>query len=380
MKNLYQYLAPFLADTFGFQEVVDCTDGMGILEDCSPYKGAASRASSKAGRPGPSRLVSSNIRMEDVIGGTKNRLLEAFRTNAERYRPAFVLIGNAPVALMIGTDLEDVAASITGESGIPAAAVELGGHKYYDSGLSAALLALAKLFVRPSEDKIPNGINLLGGNAIDFAQHNVQGIRQWAEEQGFTVVSQWGGPETAEQFKQAGMAQVNLVTAASGLATARWMEKQLGIPYVAAAPFGASWSGQVARALRQGEQSAYTPSGDSPKILLLGEQLTCNAIRATLEMDFGVTGVAVASFFTMDKALTAPGDQRLKSESALQKLLADNDWNLALGDPELNVFPAAPRWAPLSHGAVGFEGRIPPLVGEQLNRWLEDVLPKEEQK
>ncbi len=93
MKNLYQYLAPFLADTFGFQEVVDCTDGMGILEDCSPYKGAASRASSKAGRPGPSRLVSSNIRMEDVIGGTKNRLLEAFRTNAEHYRPAIGLFG-----------------------------------------------------------------------------------------------------------------------------------------------------------------------------------------------------------------------------------------------------------------------------------------------
>ncbi|MCD8332127.1 MAG: hypothetical protein LUB63_06365 [Oscillospiraceae bacterium] len=377
MKNLYQYLAPFLADTFGFQEVIDVTDGMGILEDCSPYKGMVSRADPNA-EYGSSRLVSSNIRMEDVIGGTKDRLLQTFQANAGRYDPAFVLVGNAPVALMIGTDLEDVAASITGESGIPAAAVELGGHKYYDSGVSAALLALAKLLIRPSEEKIQNGINLLGGNAIDFAQHNVQGIRQWAEEQGFSVVSQWGGPETAENLKRAGMAQVNLVTADSGLAAARWMEKQLGIPYVAATPFGASWSAQVAAALRQGKQPDYTPSGGPFQVLLLGAQLTCSAIRATLELDFGVTGVAVASFFTMDKALAVPGDQRLKSESALQKLLADSSWRLALGDPELNGFPAVPPWVPLSHGAVGFEGSIPPLVGAQLNRWLENALPKEE--
>ncbi|MCC8121073.1 MAG: hypothetical protein LIO42_03605 [Oscillospiraceae bacterium] len=377
MKNLYQYLAPFLADTFGFQEVIDVTDGMGILEDCSPYKGMVSRADPNA-EYGSSRLVSSNIRMEDVIGGTKDRLLQTFRANVGRYDPAFVLVGNAPVALMIGTDLEDVAASITAESGIPAAAVELGGHKYYDSGLSAALLALAKLLVRPSEEKIQSGINLLGGNAIDFAQHNVQGIRQWAEEQGFFVVSQWGGPEKAENLKRAGMAQVNLVTAASGLSAARWMEKQLGIPYVSAAPFGASWSAQVAAALRQGKQPDYTPSGGPSQVLLLGEQLTCSAIRATLELDFGVTGVAVASFFTMDKALAVPGDQRLKSESALQKLLADSSWRLALGDPELNEFSTAPPWVPLSHGAVGFEGSIPPLVGAQLNRWLENALPKEE--
>ncbi len=377
MKNLYQYLAPFLADTFGFQEVIDVTDGMGILEDCSPYKGMVSRADPSA-EYGGSRLVSSNIRMEDVIGGTRDRLLQTFRANAGRYDPSFVLVGNAPVALMIGTDLEDVAASITAESGIPAAAVELGGHRYYDSGVSATLLALAKLLVHPSEEKIQNGINLLGGNAIDLARHNVRGIRQWAEEQGFSVISQWGGPESAENLKRAGMAQVNLVTAASGLATARWMEKQLGIPYVAAAPFGASWSAQVAAALRQRKQPDYTPSGGPPQILLLGEQLTCNAIRATLELDFGVTGVQVASFFTMDKALSELKDQRLKSETALQTLLAEGGHRLALGDPELNRFPQAPRWVPLSHGAVGLEGSIPPLVGAQLNRWLENALPKEE--
>lgn len=174
------------------------------------------------------------------------------------------------------------------------------------------------------------------------------------------------------------MAQVNLVTAASGLAAARWMERRLGIPYVAAAPFGASWSAQVAAALRRGEQPNSTPGGGPPKILLLGEQLTCSAIRATLELDFGVTGVQVASFFTMDKALSAPEDQRLKSESALQSLLTEGGHVLALGDPELNVFPQAPRWVPLSHGAVGFEGSIPLLVGGQLNRWLEKTLPKED--
>lgn len=376
MKILYKYLAPFLADTFGFQEVIDVTDGMGILDDCSPYKGMVSRADSEAVYGG-SHLVTSRIRMSDVIGGTKDQLLKTFRDNAGRYNPAFVLVGNAPVALMIGTDLEDVTSAITAESGIPAAAVELGGHKYYDSGISSTLLALAKLLVQPSEEKIPGGINLLGGNAIDFAQRNVQGIRQWAKDNGFTVLSQWGGPERTENLKRAGMAQINLVTAACGLAAAKWMKQELGIPYIAAAPFGGSWSAQVADALRQGVQPANLPGTQPAKVLIIGEQLTSNAIRTTLEQDFGVTGVQVATFFTLDKSLAAPGDRKIKGEEALKALLTEGGYDLVLADPDLNVFPQSPRWVPLPHGAVGFDGQIPALVGAELNRWLKDVFSKE---
>lgn len=381
MNNLYKYLVPFLADTFGFQEVIDITDGMGILDDCSPYKGQVSRTDTAEPYAG-SRMVTSWIRMEDVIGGTKNKILETFRKSYREFDPAFVLIGTAPVASMIGTDLEDVADSITRESGIPAAAVELNGHKYYDQGISTALLALAKLLAQPAQEKIPGGINLIGGNAIDWTAQNVRDVRAWAETNGFHVVSQWGGRETAANLRLAAKAEVNLVTAASGLAVAKWMEQEFDIPYIAAAPFGRSWAGWIADALKNSTQPEPPQSEEPANVLIIGEQLTSNAIRATLALDYGIRGADVATFFTFNKAMADAGDKRVKSEDALQKLMQNGGYDLIIADPELRVLaPEDCHWIDLPHGAVCFEYTgvpVPQLTGESLNRWLDRVLPRKD--
>ena len=381
MNNLYKYLTPFLADTFGFQEVIDVTDGMGILDDCSGYKGRVSRTDTAEPYAG-SRMVTSWIRMEDVIGGTKNKILETFRNSYQEFDPAFVLIGTAPVASMIGTDLEDVADSIARESGIPAASVELNGHKYYDQGISETLLALAKLLVQPAQEKIPGGINLIGGNAIDWTTRNVRGVRTWAEANGFQVVSQWGARETSDNLRQAAKAEINLVTAASGLATAKWMEQEFDIPYVAAAPFGRSWADRTAAAVKNGTQPEPPQSEEPSSVLIIGEQLTSNAIRATLALDYDIRGVDVATFFTFNKALANPNDKRLKSEDALKKLMQSGNYDLIIADPDLRVLaPEDRRWIDLPHGAVCFEcagDAVPPLTGENLNRWLDRILPRKD--
>lgn len=380
MNNLYKYLTPFLADTFGFQEVLDVTDGMGILDDCSPYKGQVSRTDT-AEPYGGLRMVSSWIRMEDVISGTKAKLLETFRNSCKDFDPAFVLIGTGPVASMIGTDLEDVADSITRESGIPAAAVELNGHKYYDQGISETLLALAKLLVQPAEEKIPGGINLIGGNAIDWTARNVRDVRTWAEENGFHVVSQWGGRETADNLRQAAKAEINLVTAASGLAVAKWMEQEFDIPYVAAAPFGRSLADRVASAVKSGTQPELPQSEEPASVLIVGEQLTSNAIRATLALDYDIRGVDVATFFTFNKALAQPNDKRVKGEDAMKKLMGGG-YDLIIADPDLRVLaPENCHWIDLPHGAICFENTgdpVPLLTGENLNRWLDRVLPRKD--
>lgn len=377
MNNLYKQLAPFLADTFGFQEVMDVTDGMGILDDCSPYKGAASRTADRESFDG-SRMVSTWIRSEDVIGGTKAKLLETFRSNYRQFDPAFVMLSTAPVSSMIGTDLEDAAAAITAESGIPAASVELAGHKYYDHGISETLLALAKLLVEPAQEKIPNGINLIGGNAIDWSAQTVEAVQMQMHKRGFPVVSQWGGRERAENLRQAAKAEMNLVTAASGLATAKWMQREFGIPYVAAVPFGIHWSSRITFALRD-----KTPldlpeiSTDNAHILLLGEQLTCNAIRAALQEDYNVSGAHVATFFTFEKSLALPGDRRLKSEDALKELLHSGVYDLVIGDRDYSVLaPDGLDWVDLPHGAVRVSGggSFPDLTYFNLNCWLESEL------
>ena len=383
MNNLYQYLPPFLADTFGFQEIVDVTDGMGILDDCSPYKGKVSRTDLKEPYPG-SRMVVSWTRSEDIINGTKDKLLAAFRGSCREFDPAFVLISTAPASSMIGTDLEDVAASITRESGLPAAAIDLTGHKYYDHGISQTLLALAKLLVEPTEEKIPHGINLLGGNAIDWSAQILREIRAWMLKRGFHVISQWGGRERAANLKQAAKAELNLVITVSGLATAKWMEREFGIPYIAAAPFGTDWCARLRCAMVYPDQpearaALEMPADESaPHILILGEQLTGNAIRNTLQHAYRMGGAHVATFFTFERSLSRPGDRRLKSEDDLSELLNSGVYDLVIGDRELSALaPEGLRWIDLPHGAirVDYEGEgFPSLIYSNLNYWLDHAL------
>ncbi len=380
MNNLYQYLPPFLADTFGFQEVVDVTDGMGILDDCSAYKGKVSRTDIHEPYRG-SRMVCSWIRSEDIISGTKAKLMETFRHSYRDFDPAFVLLSNSPVASMIGTDLEDVADTITRESGIPAAPVELNGHKFYDHGISQTLLALAKLLVEPTEEKIPHGVNLLGGNAIDWSAQTLRDIKEWIAKRGFKVISQWGGPERAENMKQAAKAELNLVTAVSGLATAKWMEREFGIPYIAAVPFGTDWCARLrcAMAFPDQKEALELPEDNTPPhILILGEQITSNAIRNTLQHAYKMGGAHVATFFLFDKSLSRPGDKRLKGEDDLKDLLHSGTYDLVIGDRDLSVLaPEGLRWVDLPHGAVrvDYEGEgFPSLLYSDLNYWLDHAL------
>ncbi len=380
MNNLFKYLPPFLADTFGFQEVMDITDGMGILDDCSAYKGQVSRTDSAEPYSG-SRMVCSWIRSEDIINGTKAKLLETFRKSYQNFDPAFVMVSTSPVSSMIGTDLEDVAASITAESGIPASSVDLTGHKYYDHGISETLLALAKLLVEPANETIPGGINLLGGNALDWSAQTVRNICVWAQQQGFTVISRWGGKETAQNLRQAAKAQINLVTAASGLAPAKWMEREFDIPYIAAVPFGESWSEAIAAALKEQRPMTNPPfDTENARVLILGEQLTANALRAALS-DLGMSA-HVATFYNFDKKLSLSGDKRLKSEDALKELLYSGSYDLVIGDADLRLIaPEGLRWIDLPHGAIrfGYEGEgFPNLLEHNLQCWLNMQLAGEE--
>jgi len=384
MKNLYKYLPPFLADTFGFQEIIDVTDGMGILDDCSAYKGKVSRTDIHEPYRG-SRMVCSWIRMEDVIGGTKAKLMETFRKSCKEFDPSFVLVSNAPVSSMIGTDLEDVTDTITAESGIPAASIDLTGHKYYDHGLSKTMLTLAKLLVEPTGEKIPHSVNLIGGNAIDWSAQTMREIRTWITKRGFQIVSQWGSMERAANLKQAARAELNLVLTVSGLATAKWMEKEFGIPYIAAAPFGTDWCARLRCAMCYPDQRDVLELPEDtaePHILILGEQLTANAIRNTLQHAYKMGGTHVATFFTFEKSLSRPGDKRLKSEDDLKELLHSGTYDLVIGDQELSVLaPEGVRWVDLPHGAirVNYEGEgFPSLIYSNLNFWLDSALAEKE--
>lgn len=377
MVKLWKKLPPLMADNFGFIEVMNKTDGMGIIDDCSEYRTSAERRRGRR-RTGEldMRVVHTEISSEDVVTGTRQKVLDTFREYQQTFRPEFVLLSAGPCSAMIGTDLEEIAENIGLDSSIKTAAVKLSGHKTYEVGISETLLAMAKLLTKPGDVR-KNCINLLGANTLDWQEENAASLRGWIEEKGLHVIADLGGSEKAENIAKAAEASVNLVVTVSGLAAAKYLKKEYGTPYIAMAPFGKNRTVRMLAALETQKQpeNSLQSENQQPGILIVGEQLLANAIRETLFCDYGMKNVRVCTFYTLEKDLAQPGDKRIRSEQEAEKLLKEGGFHTIIADPLLRCFaPKDSRWIDLPHKAFQLYGEHQPLplfLGENLDKWLE---------
>ena len=432
MAKLWKKLPPPMADNFGFIEVLNKTDGMGIIDDCSEYRTSAERRRRhRENGEAQMRVVHTEIGPEDVVSGTRQKVLDAFEDGRRDLTPEFVLLSAGPCSAMIGTDLEEIAETIGQSSGIKAAAVKLSGHKAYDTGISETLLAMAKLLTKPG-NICPSSVNILGATALDWQEENAGALRGWLESQDFSaamhttktsgerflvamhttktsggrflVTADFGGAERAENIARAAEAQVNLAVTVSGLAAAKYLKSRYGTPYIAAAPFGKSWTERVLEALGSGTQPEQGTAGQKsesgarsgetecgrqventePEVLIICEQFMGNAIRETLIRDYGMENVRVYTFYMMEKSLSQPGDGRLRSEQEAEKLLKEGGFHTIIADPLLRCFaPEGSRWIDLPHKVFQLYGEHPALplfFGENLNKWLDEQLRKTEEK
>ena len=386
MKRLWKTIPPCLSDILGFQALMNNTEGLGIIDDASGYKPLrclsgenrhlGGRHGGKRGGSFPSeRLVVSDLDETDIITGTETKICRAADMGVAEYHPKFVLLATAPCAAMIGSDLTTTAQYITQKYGIPAAVVDIDGQKDFLYGISLTLETMGKLLLEQKET-IPNRVNLLGCHSVDWSEGMAQETAQWLEGNGFQVLSRWGSKESTENLKCASAAAVNLVVNVSGLRLARYMERELGIPYIVGAPFGQTRCAYLVDALRSGQSFTQTEgAAESPQVLIIGEQLMADAIRCALE-DRGFTHVRVCSFFEMDKQEMRPGDKKLISEDDLAAELADPELRLVFGDIDCRMGTQV-KWVPLpnqaSHSPTTLTAPFP-LTNDLLDRWLNDVL------
>lgn len=397
MKRLWKTIPPCFSDVLGFEAVINETGGLGIVDDSSRYKplkmdrnghphhghGGPGGRPGGPGRGGPGghgipgvRVIDSEIRNADIIHGTQRKVLDAYDGGADAYHPDFVLLTYAPSASMIGSDLDAAAEEIGGRSGLPAACVNLHGDKDYLYGVSCTLEAMGRLLLTRRET-VPNTVNLLGCNTLDWDKETLAAADALLLEAGFKVLSHWGMKETTENLRQAAAASVNLVVTAAGFRLARYMESEFGIPYVAGAPFGAAQWEDLLDQLRHGARPAEPTACAEPEVLVIGEQLTACAIRQAL-LRRGLNNIQVLSFYEMDKAWMQPGDQKLSGEDELTRKAQQPSVRLVLGDPDFQA--AAGRevpWIGLPNGAS--QSPVHPIpnfnmAGAALDAWLDSVL------
>lgn len=405
MKNLWTTLPPLMSDSSGLIEVIKHTDGCAVVDDSGDFRTGGSRGGGGGHGGGPggrggmdwhgghggfggghgghggrggggkggsnTRTVVSGANSQDVTTGTRDAILDAFQGARMRFDPNFVLLSSGPCGAMIGTDLTEIAETITAEYGLPAAAVELTGQKTYDIGISKTIEGMAKLLAEPVE-QVTGTINLLGATSLDWAADDLDELKAWTEQQGYRILSAPGTAVTAEQLKQMGSAQINLVTTVSGLAAARYLQDRFGTPFVAGAPFGVKRCTKLADLLNVPclPEPAEPVEADT---LIIGEQFAANALREALE-DAGISkGVDIATFYQLDKAYARKGDRKLKGEAGARELLNSGKYRLIAADPLLRpLLRQDCTWLDLPHRAMHSysEGSSLPLFGSKLDNWL----------
>nr|WP_256445849.1 nitrogenase component 1 [Pseudoflavonifractor sp. MSJ-37] len=318
--------------------------------------------------------------------GRDDKLVDKAVQAAEEHHPDFIALLGSPVPAIIGTDFPGIAREVEARTGIPTLGFSTTGFSTYDRGVEMALSALIRRFTRPPERPVPNGVTILGLTPLDFgAGGNDGAIRDALAARGFSVVSSLAMGTCLEQVRRAASAQVSLVVSRSGLRAARELEQRWGIPYVAGVPIDSRCADRVAEllrdALRDGKSRVLRDTQQAPSspdrhpLLLVGDQVMADPLRAALLLNGDPRPLSVASFFGLDPALTAPGDLALEGEAHLLRLLKAGQFQGAIADPLITHLPPLQwRWrTDLPHPAVSsclHWDQVPLLTGERMDQAL----------
>ncbi|MGM9521201.1 MAG: nitrogenase component 1 [Oscillospiraceae bacterium] len=399
MRNLWNIIPPPQSDNHGFLEVIKGSDGCGIIDDGGAFRtgGHGGRGKPEGGGRGgefhghgrpeggrgrggqgsrgiESRVLVSNIDNEDVIVGTREKVLGAFKEANRLLNPTFVLFSSGPCGGMIGTDLDEIADTVSAEYDIPAAVVNLSGQNTYDVGISTTTLVLTKLLAKDCTGE-KAGINILGATPHDWDKEDLENIKAVFSDAGYPVIAQPGGQFTAAQMRNMGNAKMNIAATRAGLETARYLNGAFGTPFIAMAPFGEENLKLAVKAVEEGGMDTPSDPESPADALIISEQFIGNAVRETLERSGVIKSGDVATLFRLDKVFARVNDRRLRGEDDIREFVNDPQYKIIAADPILKPFLQREcKWIDLPHRAQsGYsEGVSVPLIGGRLNKWLEE--------
>lgn len=109
------------------------------------------------------RLISSNLRENEMVFGGAAKLREAVQEAIRRYQPKAVFITTSCASGIIGEDLEGLADEMEAELGIPIIPVYCEGFKsrVWATGFDAAYHGILRKIVKPAGAKQPDLINII---------------------------------------------------------------------------------------------------------------------------------------------------------------------------------------------------------------------------
>ncbi|MBE6024416.1 MAG: oxidoreductase [Cellulosilyticum sp.] len=344
MRKLCIKLPPFAPDYSGVCSALYELGGMSVIHDASGCTGNYTGFDEPRWYDNQKFVFCSGLRELDAVLGDDQKLIHKVMMAAEDLKPEFITVLGSPVPMIIGSDFTGIATEIENMTNIPSLGFGTTGLNYYDMGISQAYMQLAKRFVKACEVKEEKTVNILGATPLDFSvNENITDLIALLERNGYKVNASWSMHSTLEAIKETAKAEMNIVISVAGLELARYLEKHHQMPYVVGVPVGKSGETRLIEALKAGQRAANEvtnqveveeeTSDTQKRVLIIGEQVLSNSLRAYLKDEHHMENVDVATFFKLDKEIAGQEDIDLNSELQLIKLLKLDTYDVIIGDP-----------------------------------------------
>lgn len=361
MKTILKKLPPMAPDYSGASAAFYSLGGVILLNGADGCIGNVTGYDEPRFFEEPSYIFSSGLREIHAITGDEEVLLEKIRTAQIKEAIQFIVIMGTPTSAVIASDHESISRMIMEEQSIPVIPMNTTGMDTYEKGASQAFEAIAQRWAS-SEKPAKGNVNILGATPMDYwGLNQLAQIKEALEENGQRVNSIWGmDGEGLSSIQTSLNAQVNLVISMAGLKAAQYLEQQYDMPYVVGVPIGRKPTKELVGKIGNPKEEKPVFLGKEagsktpPKGLIIGEQIWANAFREYLEKEEAMESLHVCSFFQMEKAYMRQGDRQLTSEEAMERLVAEHDYDVVVGDPLFQAFfkERKPRYYSIPHLAV----------------------------
>lgn len=374
MKQAARIISTYAADTSGVCSALYELSGMTVVHDASGCNSTYTTHDEPRWYDIDSMIYISALTETDAIFGDDDKLISDITSTALELSPRFVAVCGSPMAMLIGTDFQAIAAAVEKNTGIPSFGFHTNGMHSYLTGASEALETIVGRFCHDCEKSKDLSVNIIGATPLDFSINgSVESIRWWLCENGFRVVSCMAMGSSLDEIAAAPSAHVNLVVSYSGMAAAKLLQKRFGTPYVAGVPIGKEFSKKLAECLRLAAQSGkiYTPcanrSSSKNAVCIVGESVFSGSLACAIKAESGKDTRVLCPLETCDE-LTAECDEFIPSEDDAAEQFSKSSGVIA--DPLYK--PVCPNNIPfygLAHEAFSgrcFRKSIPNLIYKKL--------------
>lgn len=339
MAQLSVYLPPFAGDYSGAAGMLFGMDAAVVIVDAScctrNYTGYDEpRWSSKR----KSTFCAQLRTMESVLGDDTRLLSQTEDIAANLDSPCIVLLGT-PVPALVGMDLAGMALDLEGRCARPVLGVSTTGFDTYELGASLVQLELLRKFCAAGchqDAKEASRVNILGACIQDFGSQEVlDKLTQAACGEGLGLAWNTAGDYAMEDVASAASAAKSHVVSWSGLAAARYLEREFGVPYEVGVP------AEALRALPGVSALLEAVGGGEAKdeLLIVHDQVIAHSVRELLRTQGYCGDIKVASLFSMDDTLAQEGDFHIQGEMTLATYVQEHPHLSIVGDPLLARVP-----------------------------------------